>query len=442
MPPRPIAARPNKRKGYWYLIRRVPAEYAHLDNRALIQISTGIRITDDPRGIAAAREVQRLDEALQEYWRDLSLGKVADARDRFERAIADARRYGFQYAPASIGATAQAVDDVLRRFEYLSFGKRAESERTVTAVLGGVEPPELRVSDLLSEYKRITAVSLKSKSEAQMNRWEVSRQTALDNFIAGIGGDHALNDLHPDQIATYRDALRVRVAADEISADTANKAIGRIAAMYRALVDDQRLGLPDVFTKMRVATARHGRRPAYATDFIRTKLLATGALDSMNPEARRILYLMVETGLRPSEACSLKPDHIRLTGDVPYIEIKPDGREIKTASSARKIPLAGMALLAMQAQPHGFPRYWDKGDTLSAAVNKSLTALNLRPDGTSLYSLRHAFEDRLMAAEAPENVIADFMGHERARPRYGDGLSLEVKLNWLERIALPPPDLV
>lgn len=442
MPPRPLAARPNKRKGFWYLIRRVPGEYAHLDDRTLIQISTGIRIVDDPRAVKAMREVQRLDEALHRYWQDLSVGKTSDARDNFDRALADARRHGFQYAPASSAPATLDLDDLLRRFEFLTAGKRAESTPLITAILGGAESPDLCLSDLLSDFKRVKSVELASKSVAQLERWEISRQTALDNFILATGGDRALKDLQPNHIAVYRDALRARVAAGEISADTANKAIGRVASMFRAVVDDRRLGIADVFTKMRVASARYDKRPAYEQSFIQSSLLATGALDTINEEARRIVFLMIETGLRPSEACSLKAEHIKLAGDVPYIEVRADGREIKTASSARKIPLVGVSLLAAKAQPSGFPRYWDKGDTLSAAVNKKLTALKLRPDGTSLYSLRHAFEDRLMAVGAPENIIADFMGHERARPRYGDGLTLELKRDWLARIALEPPERV
>jgi len=136
LPPRPLAARPNKRKGYWYLIRRVPAEFAHLDNRSLIQISTGISVTDDPRGIRAAREVQRLDESLRTYWRDLSVGKASDARDKFDRAVADARRSGFGYAPASVASTSLDLDDMLKRFEYLAAGRRADDDCKVTAVLG------------------------------------------------------------------------------------------------------------------------------------------------------------------------------------------------------------------------------------------------------------------------------------------------------------------
>lgn len=69
---------------------------------------------------------------------------------------------------------------------------------------------------------------------------------------------------------------------------------------------------------------------------------------------------------------------------------------MKTQQSAREIPLVGVALEAMKKQPHGFPRYHDRGDSLSAPVNKVLDAHKLRPvEGQSPYGLRHTFEDRL-----------------------------------------------
>ena len=56
---------------------------------------------------------------------------------------------------------------------------------------------------------------------------------------------------------------------------------------------------------------------------------------------------------------------------------------------------------------YGFPRYRDKADVLSALVNKALKARGLRPEkGQSLYSLRHTFEDRLTAVDAPDKIIA------------------------------------
>ncbi|KMO32218.1 hypothetical protein VQ03_26460 [Methylobacterium tarhaniae] len=105
-------------------------------------------------------------------------------------------------------------------------------------------------------------------------------------------------------------------------------------------------------------------------------------------------------------------------------------------------PLVDIALPAMRAQPDGFPRYHDKAPQLSALIDKVLRGRNLLPGpGHSLYSLRHTFEDRLTAVEAPEKVMAALMGHKFHRPRYGAGPSLEQeqKQEWLQRIAFRSP---
>ncbi len=89
---------------------------------------------------------------------------------------------------------------------------------------------------------------------------------------------------------------------------------------------------------------------------------------------------------------------------------------------------------------NGFPRYHDKADSLSALVNKVLDGRGLRPEpGQSLYSLRHTFEDRLTAVNAPDKIIACLMGHKWSRPRYGVGPSLELKRDWLAKIAFEAP---
>jgi hypothetical protein len=155
------------------------------------------------------------------------------------------------------------------------------------------------------------------------------------------------------------------------------------------------------------------------------------------------INLIVETGLRLSEAINLSRATIRLGVAVPHICIAPEGRNIKTDKSRREIPLVGVALLAMRAQPDGFPRYRDKADVLSALVNKALDSRGLRPQlGQSLYSLRHTFEDRLTAVDAPDKIIACLMGYKWSRPRYGVGPSLEHKREWLARIAFRPPSTV
>ena len=71
------ASRPVNRGGYWYLLRRVPKEYASLDTRAFVK-STGIRVVHDPRGIEAQIRVAKLDHDLQTYWRRLAAGESAE----------------------------------------------------------------------------------------------------------------------------------------------------------------------------------------------------------------------------------------------------------------------------------------------------------------------------------------------------------------------------
>lgn len=147
---------------------------------------------------------------------------------------------------------------------------------------------------------------------------------------------------------------------------------------------------------------------------------------------------MSETGMRPVELCGLLPEDIKLDDPVPHIHIcdRPN-RPLKTPHNDRKIPLIGYALDAFKAMPNGFPKYFDKPDTLSSAVNKFLRENDLMPSSKhSVYSLRHSFQDRVLAVEAPDRVQAELMGHKFNRPKYGNGPTLEQKREWLRKIQL------
>jgi len=50
------------------------------------------------------------------------------------------------------------------------------------------------------------------------------------------------------------------------------------------------------------------------------------------------------------------------------------------------------------------------------------------------YSLRHSFQDSLLAANAPDRLQADLMGHKFQRPAYREGTTLAHKLEWLQKI--------
>lgn len=117
---------------------------------------------------------------------------------------------------------------------------------------------------------------------------------------------------------------------------------------------------------------------------------------------------------------------IRLEAEVPHISIEPVGsRALKTKHSKQIIPLVGVSLDAFRAFPNGFPRYADN-PTLSATVNKFLRENGLlQSDDHSFYSLRHSFEDRMLAAGVDERIRRDLMGHALQRMRYGDGAAMK-----------------
>jgi integrase len=431
--------RPHKRKGFWYLIRRVPREFAAYDDRPRIQISTGIRIVDDPRAYRASEAVKKLDAELARYWEDKKAGRDPDAEARYARARQTAQELGFAYAPLPAGVSLP-VDDILRRIEALEARKSVDRAPEIVAVLGGEPPPAIMLGTIVDEFEKIIRASLARKSERQKKKWRVSRESALATFIDVIGGDKPIHTVTRTDALAFRSFWQERIVNGEVEIDTANKSIGRVASMFRAIDESKQLELPKIFDNLRIAGGKDKQRVAFAPDFVQSKILAEGAFADLNPEARRVIYLVTETGLRLSEACNLSRATIRLDAQVPHIQVRPEGREVKTDQSQRDVPLVGVALMAMREQPDGFPRYRDKADSLSALVNQALDVRELRPEpGQTLYSLRHTFEDRLTAVEAPEKVVAALMGHKWHRPRYGLGPSLEQKRDWLNRIAFRAP---
>lgn len=149
------------------------------------------------------------------------------------------------------------------------------------------------------------------------------------------------------------------------------------------------------------------------------------------------MQMLINTGARPSEIASLKPGTIRLDCDVPHISIEPIDRQVKTLTSERKVLLVGVSLEAAKSKPDGFPRYWDS-PTLSATVNKYMRSQGLMETKAHvLYSLRHSFEDRLLAAGIDERVRRDLMGHSLGeRQRYRGGLPMADVQALLQPIAL------
>jgi integrase len=307
------------------------------------------------------------------------------------------------------------------------------------AVLGLSGDTGITIGTLFEAYCDVIQDQLTAKSTAQRRKWGNQRKRAIANLLSVIG-DKPLADLKHADAIRYREWWMRRVLGDGIDAGTANKDIGMLSSMTGRLDEHFRLGLDRPFANLRLKGAKKNRREPFSDEWIAEQLLADDAFSSLNKEARMVVYVLINTGLRLSEVVNLQPPHILLDHKVPHVSVAAVGREIKTKDSEREMPLVGCSLEAMKKVPEGFPRYRDNEDSLSATLNKYMKQNGLKETPAhTIYSLRHSFQDSLTAVEPPDRVVADLMGHKYVRPKYGRGASLEQKRKWLLKIAYAAP---
>jgi len=433
---------------FWTFFRRVPADYTDVDRRGIVAKSTKIRVADDPDRQRARRVAERFNTALEAYWRDLAAGQALGARQRFREATTRARRLGFDYQ-ALHELTAGPLGEALRRIEVLEARGIAaapptpDTRLTTAALLGTAQEARVMVSGLFDEYAAYMRAEVQKYPRERHRLWTNAHKAAVSNFMMVLGADKPITALTRSDANAFRRWWSDRIADEGLKASSANIQLGHVSVMLDKVSRAHDLDVPALFHKLRFAGDSDQGLP-FAVEWLRDRLLAPGALDGLNAEARRVMFVMMETGLRPSEICGLEAKSIKLDADIPHVELIPnEHRRLKTKKSRRLMPLVGVALKAMQAQPKGFPRYAGKAPSMCAVINNNLRAAGLmRTEEHTLYSLRHSFKDRLRAVEAPGELLDELMGHANGRPDYGAGHSLEQKVKWLKRIALPVPATV
>lgn len=166
----------------------------------------------------------------------------------------------------------------------------------------------------------------------------------------------------------------------------------------------------------------------------------------VDDERRWLIALIADTGMRLAEGAGLlRSDFIMKEGTLcVYIKAHP-WRPLKTASSARLIPLIGSAKWAVErilAQPaesqFAFPSYNNglrtNANSASAALNKWLKA-QIGANFT-IHSFRHSLRDRLRAIGCP-NDIADQIGGwstPGVGQGYGQGYPLRQIIKWITKM--------
>jgi site-specific recombinase XerD len=420
-----------EKNGRFHLKKRVPVRFKSVERRKVVWIA----LHTDSREIAELKAPAAWEEMVAGWDAQLD-GDTSDAEKRFEAARRIAQRKGFRYLPAEQVAKLP-LDEIMQRFEVAKDRRGHANKQVLRATLGLESPPQITLAGALEAYWPLARDKIRGKSEDQLRRWRNPRIKAIRNLVEVVG-DIPLSELTRDHMLDFRDWWLDEIDRKDLTPNTANKDFSHLSGTFKLVDEKKRLGLEigPLMASLRLNEGEKRHRPPFSEQWIREVIMAPGALDGLNDQARAIMLGMVNTGYRPSEGACLGPDQIRLDAEIPHISIEPVGRTLKSHYSRRLIPLVGVSLEAFRTFPNGFPRY-DDNPGLSATVNKFLRENGLRETpGHSLYSLRHSFEDRLLDADVDERIRRDLMGHTLNRERYGKGPSLEKLHGILEGIAI------
>lgn len=434
----------QRRGNRWQYVRRVPAQVADADQRAPV-----IRMSLKTSDLAVARIVRdALERADHDLWASMLREEDGDAAlNRYRSAVRRATALGFSYRPATELESKATWQELAERMEVILDTRTPHV--TESAALGGEPVPSVKLSDALKVYiNEIAAPKLTRKSAQQKRKWKVVPTRAVNTFIKVVS-DKSIGAITRDDAHKFYRFWLARIAPPDgakptHTASSGNRQVGELRKIYReyhAFMGEKDKLNP--FAGLSFEERMKTKRPPFPTAWLRDKILKTKVLAGLNEEARAILLAIIETGARPSEICNLGEDNIFLNSEVPYIsfmerEDPEDPRELKTEASIRELPLVGAALIAFKKFPKGFLRYREKEEAACATINKYLRENKLVPGARhTVYSIRHAFEDRMKEADIDEEMRQIFFGHRRTRQEYGTGGGLEWRRRLLLRMVLP-----
>ncbi len=424
-------------RGVYYFVKRVPKRYAAVEQRSRVQLSLKTKSPD-----VAEKKALMVEERLIAYWEALLANKEESAQEHYDAALNFAAAHGFAYLSLE-DVVAVPLDDLISRVDVIPDTEVPKTNSAaVVGVLGAMKPKK-KLSKVYEEYLELTPDLRVGMSDDQIRKWKNPKLKAVNNFIAVVGD----KDVHE---ITREDGLKLRqwwvdrVLDEGTKPGTANKDFTHLSKVFSTWCDLKQESLENPFLRLRLKEeGTQDERPPFSRSWIETKLLAHDAFGSTNEEAVLIFKILINTGLRPSEVIGAKLEHFKTTHDVPHISIeeyRAEGfmRKLKTKWSAREVPLVGVSLDAAKrlVALGGVKKYYLKSDQWSALINKELDEHELREtEQHTAYSLRHSFEDNLLEAGVDHRLRVELMGHSYDRPKYGEGGSLHLKREQIEKIA-------
>jgi integrase len=330
------------RSGYFYFSRRVPADLRH--HYSYHRVVQGLHTSSPQKArvranIAAAK--------LDAYWSQMRL----------------------------------ANSDVIG----LSLVKASSDNINIPTSSSIPDETQSNCPTLLDALK----VYLDQKGKGRPKTFRIAAERSC-NYVIGLCGNKSLSSYTRHDALMFRDWLVDR----GLTGSSITRNFSYVKAVINFAVSEYALDVRNPFIGVyHDRTAGVLVRKPIPNDAIRK---IQSECQQIDDDMRWLIALISDTGLRLAEAAGLiKQDFIGLDTDQPYVRVaKHSWRNLKTASSARLVPLCGEALWAAKRivatdnnTDFAFPRYNRKPTTAansaSAALNKWLK--QYVPEGCTMH---------------------------------------------------------
>ena len=263
---------------------------------------------------------------------------------------------------------------------------------------------------------------------------------AFKDVVRNIGkltenlGDHSPHDYSKIEINGFiRDRLR------SVKTTSVRRELNSICAVFNLVYEEHEIDHFHRFRKLNIPNL--GLDSEERDDFSSDQLnLLRDVVGGSTNKIEQIIGLLIDTGMRSSEAVGLASEDIKL-GTIPHVVLhKNPMRRLKNRSSKRIIPLVGSSLAAAHcldlSEEWIFPKYLKSKNgknSANASINNRLHKI-LGPGSPTSHSFRHTLTTRLRSVECPEYMRKELGGWASSVSElYGSPTDIANKAKYIEQ---------
>lgn len=437
-------------KGKWYVYVTIPVELRPAF-KGQVQLRRSTKTSD--KRIAKGREHAIAAEIYAELEKARKeLNPFKDAIDALAAAIGGSG--GFTYYPSAysdpvalpeiveaareVAARAKYEAQAASDFEEAVTGARAtpkidealaKVEHAYTVATGAAPKTQL-LSELAKDWLgKHTFGKAKTKDAAEK---------AIEHFI-DVVGDPRIGDI------TKKDAYAF--AKDQNSKLAAKTIANRIGYVSQCLGYAEREGILPVNPFASLSLKGYGRKEQSYTPLDKAQIEALFGL-AMPDEDRKLLSILIATGMRLDEAALLTWEDLKEQDSIPFFDLTGKDKKLKNIGSARKVPVVPELMKALGKKAVGakgrlFSYPLDKDGKAQSAASKALMRHVKKVRGTDtskvVHSLRGSFKDFLRDESVPKEINDFITGHGSGdvAGSYGSGPSLKARYDAMCKVKHP-----